>query len=86
MNDSDPLAAALAAIEHRGRIAYNDYDAPPRKDWDVLIAAVGNVLKLTAGFNVEDGHYPDPGMPPVSRADRIRAAIEQELEGTSDDR
>ena len=55
--------------------------------WELrLLAAVKAVLELAAEMNVEDGHYPDPGMPPVSRADRIRAAIEHELEGTSDDR
>jgi len=43
--DTTRLDAELAALEHRGRIAYNDYEAPPRKDWDGLVAAAGAVLK-----------------------------------------
>lgn len=50
---TDTLAERLAAVEYRGRIAYNDYDAPPRKDFDGLLAAVEAVLEVAGRWDVQ---------------------------------
>lgn len=85
MSDIDPLTAELAAIRRAWSLPGYPRSAVERKaartDIPRLLAAVDAALKLAAEFNIEDGHYPDPGMAPVSRADRIRAAIERELTG-----
>ena len=47
-------------------------------------AAVERVLALADELDIEDGYTPLPALPrPVSRGDRIRAAIARELPGES---
>ena len=77
--DCEPLFNVRGGAEYAQREADAAFIVAARSAMPRLLAAVEAVLELTAEFNVEDGHYPDPGMPPVSRADRIRAAITREL-------
>jgi hypothetical protein len=60
---------------------FGEAAARSQADVPLLLAAVEAVLKLAGEFNVEDGHYPDPGDPPVSRGDRIRETITAKLLG-----
>ena len=80
----DPARVYIAVIREDLRSGYIEKALDRIKEQHIpaLLAAVEVVLELADELDIEDGYTPLPTLPrPVSRGDRIRAAISRELPG-----